>query len=51
MAESKQRKERVEKFESEKGVRKKRREEREDLIEGSKHAASRFVLREPRPHL
>jgi len=51
MAECKQKKERVEKFKSEKGAWKKRREEREDLKEGSKHAASQFVLRDPRPHL
>lgn len=51
MAESKQKKERVEKCKSEKGVWKKRREEREDLIDGSKHAASQFVLRDPRPRL
>jgi len=49
MAESKQKKETVEKFKSEKGVWKKRREEREDLKEGSKHAASQFVLGDPRP--
>jgi len=51
MAESKQKKERVEKFKSEKGVRKKRWEEREDLKEGRQHAASQFVLCDPRPHL
>lgn len=51
VAEIKQKKERAETFKSEKGVRKKRREEREDLKEGSKRAASRFVLRDSRPHL
>jgi hypothetical protein len=51
MAECKQKKERVEQFKSEKGAMKKQREEREDLKEGSKHAASQFVLRDPRPHL
>jgi hypothetical protein len=51
MAESKQKKERVEKFKSEKGVREKRRGELEDLREGRQHAASQFVLRDPRPHL